>query len=179
MNNSKKMLVINYIIMVLAVALDQITKLLIEALKDKPDIDVVHGVFSFTYVENRGAAFGMMHGQRVFFVIIAIVVFAVISYVLVKVPNEKKYIKLEVVLSFIVAGAIGNMVDRFFLGYVRDFIYFYCIDFAVFNVADIYITCGTAILVILILWVYKDDDFSFMKKNQIESETDKDEKKES
>lgn len=166
-NNSKKMLAINYIIVLVGVLFDQYTKKLIEALKGQPDIDVVHGIFSFTYVENRGAAFGMMKGQRLFFLAIAVVVFLVVSYVFVKIPNDKKYIKLNVVLAFILSGAIGNMIDRFALGYVRDFIYFYCINFAVFNVADIYITCATALLVILVLFVFKDEDFAFMKKEAI------------
>lgn len=166
LNNSKKIIAINYIIVLLGVLFDQYTKKLIEALNGRADIDVVHGVFSFTYVENRGAAFGMMKGQRVFFLIIAVVVFAVVSYIFIKLPAEKKYLKLNVALAFILSGAIGNMIDRFALGYVRDFIYFYCINFAVFNVADIYITCATAFLVILVVFVYKEDDFSFFKTNK-------------
>ena len=113
----------------------------------------------------------MMKGQRLFFLAIAIVAFVVITYIFIKLPAEKKFVKLNVILAFILAGAIGNMIDRFALGYVRDFIYFYCIDFAVFNVADIYITCSTALLVILICFVYKDEDFGFMKKEKNSSDS--------
>lgn len=66
-NNSKKMLLINYIVVVLATIFDQWTKKLIEPLKVNTDIDILPGVFNFTYVENRGAAFGLMNGQRIFF----------------------------------------------------------------------------------------------------------------
>lgn len=163
-NNSLKMLIINYIIVVLGVALDLWTKKLIEPLKNAADIDVLPGIFSFTYLENRGAAFGVMSGQRILFLIIALVVFVVISYVFIRIPTDKKYIKLNVTLAFILAGAIGNMIDRFSLGYVRDFVNFYCINFAVFNVADIYITCGVAFLSVLILFIYKESDLEFMKR---------------
>lgn len=165
LNNSKKMLLINYIVVVVATLFDQWTKKMIEPLKTGDDIDVMPGVFSFSYVENRGAAFGIMNGQRIFFLIIAIVVFVAITYVFLRIPAEKKYYKLDITLAFILAGAIGNMIDRFSLGYVRDFINFYCINFAVFNVADIYITCGTPFVCLLILFVYKEDDLNFLKRD--------------
>jgi len=163
-NNSKKMLLINYIVVALATIFDQWTKKLIEPLKVNADIDILPGVFNFTYVENRGAAFGLMNGQRIFFLVIAVVVFAAISYVFLRIPAEKKYYKLDITLAFILAGAIGNMIDRFSLGYVRDFINFYCINFAVFNVADIYITCGTPIVCLMILFAYKEDELNFLKR---------------
>jgi signal peptidase II len=71
---------------------------------------------------------------------------------------------MRVCLCFIAAGAVGNFIDRLLFSYVRDFIYFRLIDFPVFNVADIYITCATAILMLLALFYYKeDDDFNFLK----------------
>ena len=80
-------------------------------------------------------------------------------------PVNKKLQSLRIILIFISAGAAGNLIDRFFLGYVRDFIYFSLIDFPVFNVADIYVTCAVALLIILILFYYKEEDFSFLQKS--------------
>ena len=66
----------------------------------------------------------------------------------------------HILLTFISAGAVGNLIDRIQLGYVRDFIYFSIIDFPVFNVADIYVTVSTALLVILVLFYYREEDFN-------------------
>jgi signal peptidase II len=71
------------------------------------------------------------------------------------------------VLMLISAGAVGNLADRVFLGYVRDFIYFSLINFPVFNVADIYVTAGTVVLVLLVLFCYKDEDFEPLFRNHI------------
>ena len=77
------------------------------------------------------------------------------------VPSDKKYLPLRIVLIAISAGAAGNLVDRVMLHYVRDFIYFSLIDFPVFNVADIYVTCSVFVLVYLILFYYKEEDLNF------------------
>ena len=83
--------------------------------------------------------------------------------VLVKLPTERKYMPLLVILSFISAGAAGNFIDRVMRRSVVDFIYFVPIDFPVFNVADIFVTCSTALLVILVLFYYQESDFNFLK----------------
>ena len=62
------------------------------------------------------------------------------------------------------AGAVGNMIDRVSQGYVVDFLYFKLINFPVFNVADIYVTVSVVCFAVLILFYYKEDDFSFLKK---------------
>jgi signal peptidase II len=70
---------------------------------------------------------------------------------------------MRFLMVFIAAGAVGNMIDRVFLGYVRDFLYFSLIDFPIFNVADIYVTCATILLILLLLFYYKEeDDFAFL-----------------
>ena len=73
---------------------------------------------------------------------------------------------LRVVLVMICAGAAGNFIDRVSQGYVVDFIYFELINFPVFNVADIFVTVGAALLVVLILFYYKDSDFDFLSRRQ-------------
>ena len=158
----KKLLIINLILIVLLVVLDQVTKYLaVIKLKDKPSIAIIENVFELHYLENRGAAFGMLQGQKIFFVCITVVILAVIAYVFVKMPDDKKYNKMNITLVFIVSGAIGNLIDRISYNYVVDFLYFKLIDFPVFNVADIYVTLASIYFAILILFVYKDSDLEF------------------
>ena len=85
---------------------------------------------------------------------------------LFKTPDAKKYRILHLLLSLIAAGAIGNMIDRVRFDYVVDFIYFVLINFPIFNVADIYVTISTIALVILLLFVYKENDLNFISFKQ-------------
>ena len=138
---------------------DQWTKSLAVAnLMNHDPFVIIPKVFQLRYLENRGAAFGMMQGQKTFFVISALVAVLGILYVYFKLPWEKRFHPLRVVGTFIAAGAIGNLIDRVALGYVVDFFYFELIDFPIFNVADIYVTCSTIILALLILFYYKEDE---------------------
>lgn len=138
---------------------DQWTKSLAVAnLMNQDPFVIIPKVFQLRYLENRGAAFGMMQGQKTFFVISALVAVLGILYVYFKLPWEKRFHPLRVVGTFIAAGAIGNLIDRVALGYVVDFFYFELIDFPIFNVADIYVTCSTIILALLILFYYKEDE---------------------
>lgn len=79
-----------------------------------------------------------------------------------KTPEHKKYTWGHVSLILIAAGGMGNMIDRIRLDYVVDFIYFSLINFPIFNVADIFVTIGTILLIILLLFVYKEDDLNFL-----------------
>ena len=108
----------------------------------------------------------MLQNQKVFFIFVAIVILSVIAYVLFKTPDHKKYRALHILLSLIAAGAIGNMIDRIRLDYVVDFIYIVLINFPIFNVADIYVTFATAILVLMLLFVYKEQDLNFISFKQ-------------
>lgn len=168
MNKSKiKWLVFDLLFLIILVVLDQITKYIaVIKLKNQPAFNIIDGVLEFNYLENRGAAFGMLQNQKMFFVFVAVIFLGVITYVLVKVPVEKKYNRIHVLLVLIAAGAIGNMIDRLRLDYVVDFIYFVLINFPIFNVADIYVTVSTLILVIQVLFVYKDNDFDFLSFKQ-------------
>lgn len=149
------------------VALDQYTKYLaVIHLKDKPAYIIFNGVLELNYLENKGAAFGMLQNQKAFFIFVAVVILSVIGYVLLKTPNSKKYRILHLLLSLIAAGAIGNMIDRIRLNYVVDFIYFVLINFPIFNVADMYVTISTAVLVVLLLFVYNENDLNFISFKQ-------------
>lgn len=148
------------------IALDQWTKaLMTRYLKGQPSISVIKNILELDYVENRGAAFGMLQGKRIYFLVIAAVVFFLFAWLLLKLPPEKKYQKLHIALSFILAGAVGNTIDRGIKGYVVDFVYFKLIDFPVFNVADIFITVTTIWLAVLLLFFFKEEDFDFLRRN--------------
>ena len=163
MKGKKALYLIDILLLAVLVALDRYTKYLaVMRLKDKPAYIIINGVLEFNYLENKGAAFGMMQNQKYFFVFIAIIFLAVMLYVLIKCPDDKKYLKLHLLLTFIGAGAIGNLIDRLRFDYVVDFIFFSLINFPIFNVADIYVTVSTAVLINLILFVYKDHDFYFL-----------------
>lgn len=164
--------VLGVIVMVVLILLDQWTKIIaIENLADGP-ISLIPGVFEFYYVSNYGAAWGILSGQRTFFIFITIVVMAVVAYVYVRTPKTKKYFGLVACEILLISGAIGNFIDRIQLGYVRDFLYFSLIDFPVFNVADCYVVIAAIFLCILVLFVYKDEDFEFLsfKKKKQEDE---------
>lgn len=145
--------------------LDQWTKVLsVSCLKGKSSFVLIHGVLEFYYLENHGAAFSMLQNAMWFFYVIAIAAMAWIAWVLYRMPKERRYLPVRIILVAIAAGAMGNLIDRMLLGYVRDFIYFSLIDFPVFNVADIYVTVSVALLIVLILFYYRDDDFTFIER---------------
>ena len=137
----------------LLIVLDQITKALTVSVLKVHDIVVIPGALTLTYVENRGAAFGIFQNKKI----------AVFAYCYVRLLNQKSYRILRMLCVTYTAGALGNLIDRIFRGYVVDMIYFVPINFPVFNVADCYITVSTVILLIALFFCYQDDDFSFLK----------------
>lgn len=150
---------------------DQWTKLLaISHLMGKPAVEIIPNVFQLYYLENRGAAFGMMQGQQIFFVIIALIAVVFVGMTYFKLPWEKRYHYLRALGIAIAGGAVGNLIDRVGRGYVVDFFYFKLIDFPVFNVADIYVSVATVVLALLILFYYKEEEveriFSSKKKEK-------------
>lgn len=161
--HKKLLLVIDLLFLFLLIFIDQLTKYFaIIKLKEQPPISIIPGVLEFNYLENRGAAFGMLQDQKVLFIFVAIIILSVIFYILWKTPEDKKYVRLHILLVLIASGAIGNMIDRIKLDYVVDFIYIVLINFPIFNVADIYVTVATLFLVLLLLFVYKEEDLNFL-----------------
>lgn len=156
-------LLTDFLVFVILVALDQVTKLIAVAyLKDKPSIDLIPGVFELQYLENRGAAFGMLQNGKVFFVFAAVVMLTAIVFVLIKAPVSRKYRPWHVFLVMIASGGIGNMIDRLRLDYVVDFLYFSLINFPIFNVADIFVSVGTVLFAVFILFFCKEEDLQFI-----------------
>ena len=160
MGKKAKSVVIFFVLLLI----DQLTKLwAVKILKPIGSIKIIHNVLEIYYVENRGAAFGIMQNKQWFFLIITLAVLVGLLWISGKIPEEKHFIPLKACLYFVGAGAVGNMIDRVFRKYVVDFIYFSLINFPVFNVADCYITVSTVILLIALFFCYQDDDFSFLK----------------
>ena len=147
------MLIWEIIVVVGVVLIDIATKVL-AALFMREKISLIDGVFSFVYVENTGASFGMMKGQRWLFVAITVVALMVMLFWLAK--NKKAHRLARIAMLLIAGGAFGNMFDRIVYGYVRDFLYFELINFPVFNVADCALTVGVTLLVIYVLFIYKE-----------------------
>ncbi len=152
--------VVGVIAVFILIVLDQFTKYLAVAnLKDSAEYSLIDGVFSLRYLENHGAAFGILQGKQILFYIITIVIVVAVVYIYLRIPTEKRYLPLNIVLILIASGALGNFIDRFFKHYVVDFLYFKLINFPIFNVADVYVTGGAIALVVLLIFKYKDDDF--------------------
>ncbi len=137
-------------IMVLAVFLDQLTKYLtVLCLKPIPTFPIIEDVLHLTYVENPGAAFGMMKDQRWLFMVVSCV--AIVALLIYLFKKKSQYWLENLAIAFIVGGGIGNMIDRVVLGYVVDMIDFRLIDFAVFNVADSFVCVGAGLLMLYII----------------------------
>ncbi|MFI3172115.1 MAG: signal peptidase II [Eubacteriales bacterium] len=156
--------ILGLIISILLIALDQFTKYLaVVYLKGTDGIDILKGIFKLYYLENRGAAFGILQNQQIFFLFSTGIVLLLLIYVYGRIPVDFKYTPLRFCSIFLFSGAIGNMIDRASQNYVVDFLYFELIDFPVFNVADIYVTVTTAIFILLILFYYKESDLDNIK----------------
>lgn len=152
------------IAVILGVVLDQFTKYLAITYIQGNTITLIEGVFQFRYLENRGAAFGMLTNQQWFFLIITLLTLCIVTFVYVKLPRDKHFIPLRICMITLVAGAIGNMIDRIRFGYVVDFLYFQLIDFPIFNIADIFATLSTIALIALFLFYYSEEDFDMIFK---------------
>src|SRR5690554_2512225 len=109
------------IAIIVLIGIDQFVKYLtVLYLQGNPPYIVIDNVFSLTYVENRGAAFGLLQNQRIFFLIFTILILSIVFYYYLKIPRTKRYFFLRTILVIFFAGAIGNWIDRLRLSYVID-----------------------------------------------------------
>lgn len=166
--------VVTGLLVAVMVLLDQWTKhLAVVHLKEKSAGTVVfiNKVLQFTYVENRGTAFGIGQGKIWLFTLMSVAVLAFVVYLYGKIPFRKRYIPMRIIAVLLAGGAIGNMIDRITLGYVVDFLEFGFMNFPVFNVADIYVTVAEVMLIGFGLCFYKEADFEIFtgKKSSAES----------
>ena len=138
------------------VAVDQYTKFLTVAnIALYQDVDFIPGFLGFTYVQNTGAAFSSFEGQQWLFALIFALFTAGIVYEYFKKPMGFTTFERWCIAA-IYAGGLGNMIDRMRLGYVVDMIETTFIDFPVFNVADIFITCGCILLMLHLVFFNKE-----------------------
>ena len=160
-------IIVSVVLMAVAVALDQISKYIVVAnLALHESIDVIPGVFRFTYIQNRGAAFGSLDNARwVFMILSTAMIIAILVYMFWKKPQNKLLLSS---LTLIVGGGIGNMIDRIFLGYVIDFLDFCAFPNLwkwIFNVADACVCIGAGLLLLyMILDMVKEAKLEKKKK---------------
>lgn len=140
----------------LLIVLDQWFKYLaVVFLKGEPPFVILDGVFELAYVTNTGASFGMLDGQRWLFIVITVVV---MLFLLLVILNGRFRLQplLNVSLVLVLAGGIGNLIDRVLYGYVVDYLYFKLIDFPVFNFADCCLVIGAIFMVVFFLFIYEE-----------------------
>jgi signal peptidase II len=152
------MVILTIIGLILLIVLDQFSKYWMSSyLTQNGDIRLWENVLHFTYVENKGAAFGILQGRTMLLLIIVACVILIIPFIYVKLPKDKWGKVARFALVFITAGAIGNFIDRLLFGYVRDFIYFVPINFPVFNIADVLVVVGVGILTLSLFYSDNED----------------------
>ncbi len=143
------------LIFVSILGLDQLVKgWAYQNLRPISTIDLVPGVFRLQYCENTGAAFSILAGQKWFFIILTVILCSLILFLLVRGVVRSKIGRVSLVC--IASGGIGNLIDRIFRGFVVDMFDFYLIDFAVFNVADIFVCCGAVLFIFMFLYTKGD-----------------------
>lgn len=134
---------------VLLILFDQATKIwAVRTLGSGMDLYWWKDVFHLHYISNYGAAWGIFSGKQMFLIVLTLLIILGMFYYMLRLPQTKwgKWSQLAFILM--ISGAIGNLIDRIQLGYVRDFLYFILIDFPIFNVADILVVCGVGLLII-------------------------------
>lgn len=159
------MLIVYFLIIAAVIAADQVTKALISGnFEPGESLDLIKGVFRFTYVRNEGAAFGMLADKRWIFIVLSTIGIAAVIFYVVKYRPDSKW--LTVALALITGGGIGNMIDRLRLKYVVDFLDFYAFGELwkwVFNVADAAVCIGGAMLA---LWFISDTVAEIRREKQ-------------
>lgn len=143
-----RLLVVYFLISALLVGLDQWSKYLtVQNISLGETKEFIPGFLSLTHLRNTGAAWSLLEGKMIFFYVITVIVSVVIIYLLIK--NYKKNIWYSVGLSFVLAGAIGNFIDRVRLGYVVDMLQTDFMNFPIFNVAD-----STLVVGVICIFIY-------------------------
>jgi signal peptidase II len=148
-------IIISVVLMLVLVGLDQLSKyLIISNLELHESIEIIPGIFNFTYIQNRGAAFGSFDEHRwIFLILSTVMIAAILAFLFWKKPQDKLLLSS---LILITGGGIGNMIDRVCLGYVIDFLDFCAFPnlwMWIFNVADACVCIGAGILA---LWMILD-----------------------
>ena len=155
-----------YLIIAVIIVLDQVVKNLVTVTMNlNESIPVIGNIFHITYIQNRGAAFSLMEGFRIFLILLPVVlILAAVIYIFKK--RKTAHPILLTSLSFIAGGGLGNVVDRSLFGYVVDYLDFRV--FPIFNIADIFVCLGCGLLVVYIIFI----DGKITEKKQQHGKTD-------
>lgn len=144
-----------FFIIVFVIFIDQISKYgAVKYLKNSKPYIIIENFIQFNYVENKGAAFGILENKRTFFIIITIFIIVFLSFYLIKYHNSLSVLT-KLSFAMLIGGATGNLIDRMRFGYVVDFISFRfknSYSFPVFNIADTFIVISTFLIVFIILF---------------------------
>ena len=137
---------------------DQLSKYLaVKHLKNEPPLGFLNDWFELYYLENHGAAWGILTGKTMFLIVITSIVLLVIFIIYFRLPAGRKHHLMRLSLLLIASGAVGNLLDRILYQYVIDFLYVKVIDFPVFNVADIYVTIGAFLFAVIVLFAKEEE----------------------
>ena len=157
------------------VAIDQWTKYLtVEYLKPISEYPLIEGWLHLDYVENTGAAFGMLKDHRIFFLVISTVgILLMLGFLILK---RKQFSTFAIIsMCMVIGGGIGNQIDRIARGFVVDMVYVKIIDFAVFNVADAFVCVGVGLLILCLFttdkWVLADKPKESAQQTDIAEQT--------
>lgn len=156
---------IHGLLLVAIIVIDQITKAWARAALAENPVIVWKNVFSFRLIFNTGASFGIFENRTMALTIFSIVGMIALGGLYAWLPRTKKMRPLRLMLTIIIAGGIGNIIDRIWMKKVTDMLSFDLINFPVFNVADIGVTIGAIVMCVLWIFYYKDEDFEKCKKS--------------
>jgi len=141
------------VIIFLGLLFDRLTKLwALNSLKDTNGVTLIKDLFKLEYLENRGAAFGIMQNKVMFLALVTFLIITGMTYYIIKYKPKSKFLRISI--AMIISGALGNLYDRLFYKYVVDFILVHYKDiyyFPTFNIADSLVVVGTLILAISIV----------------------------
>ncbi len=172
---SKRKIAGNYLLAILSfvvlVTIDQVSKYyIISTMKLQDSIPVIKDVFEIHYIQNRGAAWGLFENQQFAFILCTVLAFIVGVVFYTRCVKANRFKVLQAMVVLILSGALGNCIDRVRFQYVIDFFYFKLINFPVFNIADCYVTIGFFVTMLLILFVYKEEDLEILSQKKIRGE---------
>ncbi|MFS7237583.1 signal peptidase II [Carnobacterium divergens] len=139
-----------YLLALVVLIVDQVTKYLVVQNIELYQVKAfLPGVLSWMYIQNIGAAWSILEGQMWFFYVITTVVIIGVIYIMQKYAKESRLFSMG--LALILAGALGNFIDRIRLGYVVDMVRVELFDFPIFNVADMSLSIGVALIIVYVL----------------------------
>jgi len=165
---------ISYIVygldLAILITLDQLIKIwAVNNLQNQPTRPLIRGFLQLTYLENTGAAFGLLSGfsgAQILLTVIKLVIIAAALLYFVRLPAEPRFTLLRIPLILMIAGGIGNLIDRVRLGFVVDMFEFTFINFPVFNMADTYVSIGVFSFAFIAIFVVKDAPLFGVKRDE-------------